>query len=52
MRNTPSPPFKLLILPAVLNDVSPIVTRVISIPDDSEITELHDVILKHAGLAA
>jgi hypothetical protein len=45
MTNTPSPPFKRLILRAVLNDMSPIVARVFSIPDDVEITELHDVFL-------
>jgi hypothetical protein len=41
MINTILIPFKRLILRAVLNDVSPIVARVCSIPDDVEITELH-----------
>jgi len=45
MRNTTPPPFKRLVLRAVLNDVSPIVARVFAIPDDVEITELHDVFL-------
>lgn len=48
MRNT-TPPFKRLILRAVLNDLSPIVARVFSIPDDVEITELHDVFLSMLG---
>jgi hypothetical protein len=38
-----------LILRAVLHDVSPIVARVLSIPDDVEITELHDVFLSMLG---
>ena len=49
MANTPPTPFKRLILRAVLNDVSPIVVRVFSIPDDVEITELHDVFLSMLG---
>jgi len=49
MKNTHSSPFKRLVLRAVLNDVSPIVARVISIPDDMEITELHDVFLSMLG---
>jgi hypothetical protein len=49
MANTLSSPFKRLILRAVLNDVSPIVARVLSIPDDVEITELHDVFLNMLG---
>src|SRR5713226_233678 len=49
MTNTTSTPFKRLILRAVLNDVSPIVARVLSIPDDVEITELHDVFLSMLG---
>jgi hypothetical protein len=49
MKHTRSSPFKRLILRAVLNEVSPIVARVISIPDDVEITELHDVFLSMLG---
>jgi hypothetical protein len=49
MVNTASTPFKRLILRAVLHDVSPIVARVFSIPDDVEITELHDVFLSMLG---
>jgi len=49
MRNAPPTPYKRLILRAVLNDVSPIVARVFSIPDDVEITELHDVFLSMLG---
>lgn len=49
MKHTPSSSFKRLILRAVLNDVSPIVARVFAIPDDVEITELHDVFLSMLG---
>jgi pRiA4b ORF-3-like protein len=49
MKNTPSSPFKRLILRAVLNEVSPIVPRVFSISDDVEITDLHDVFLSILG---
>jgi hypothetical protein len=49
MRKTTSPPFKRLILRAVLNDVSLIVARVFSIPDDVEITDLHHVFLSILG---
>jgi pRiA4b ORF-3-like protein len=49
MTNTPPAPFKRVILRAVLHDVSPIVARVLSIPDDVEITELHDVFLSMLG---
>jgi hypothetical protein len=49
MSNIPPTPFKRLILRAVLNEVSPIVARVFSIPDDMEITELHDVFLSMLG---
>lgn len=41
MTNTPSASFKRLILRAVLNDVSPIVARMLAIPDDLEITDLY-----------
>lgn len=49
MANIPPIPFKRLILRAVLHDVSPIVARVFSIPDDVEMTELHDVFLSMLG---
>jgi Plasmid pRiA4b ORF-3-like protein len=49
MKHTHSSSFKRLVLRAVLNDVSPIVARVISISDDVEITELHDVFLSMLG---
>src|SRR5262244_1618200 len=49
MKNPSPTPFKRLILRAVLNDVSPIVARVFSIPDDVEITALHDVFLSMLG---
>src|SRR5712692_5396164 len=49
MKHITPTPFKRLILCAVLNDVSPIVARVLSIPDDIEITELHDVFLSMLG---
>ncbi len=38
-------PLKRLVLRAVLKDVSPIVARVVSVTDDLEISELHDVFL-------
>jgi hypothetical protein len=38
-----------LVLRAVLNDVSPIVARVLSISDDVEITDLHDIFLRIRG---
>ena len=37
-------PFKRLILQAVLCQVSPMVIRLLSIPDHMELTEFHDVI--------
>src|SRR5262245_49175197 len=49
MKKTLPPPFKRLILRAVLTEVSPIVARVFSIPDDVEITNLHDVFLSMLG---
>jgi hypothetical protein len=36
-------PFKRLILRAVLRDVSPMVARLISVSDDTELSDLHDV---------
>jgi hypothetical protein len=36
-------PFKQLILRAVLRDVSPMVARLISVSDDTELSDLHDV---------
>ncbi len=41
--------FKRIILRAVLNDVSPVVARVISVPDDLEIIELHEVFMSMLG---
>ena len=38
-----------LVLRAVLKEVSPIVARVISLPDDFEISDLHDVFLSMLG---
>ncbi len=49
MSNIPPTPFKRLILRAVLNEASPIVARVFAIPDDMEITKLHDVFLSMLG---
>jgi hypothetical protein len=49
MTNTSPTLFKRLILRAVLNDVSPVVAHVLSIPDDVEITELHIVFLSMLG---
>lgn len=49
MTNTRPSPFKRLILRAVLNGVSPIVARKISIPDGVEITELYEVFLSMLG---
>jgi hypothetical protein len=45
MADTATTPGKRLVLRAVLKDVSPIVARVISVPDDLEISELHTVFL-------
>ena len=36
-------PFKRLILRAVLRDVNPMVARLISVSDDTELSDLHDV---------
>ena len=36
-------PFKRLILRAVLRDVSPMVARLISVSDDTELSDFHDV---------
>ncbi len=49
MRNKTAPSFKRLILRAVLKDVSPIVARVLSIPDDMLVTDLHDVFVSILG---
>ena len=49
MSNTSPPPFKRLILRAVLKEVSPIVARVFAVPDELEITDLHDVFLSLLG---
>jgi hypothetical protein len=42
MTETASAPFKRIILRAILNDVSPIVARVIAVPDNLEISDLHE----------
>ena len=42
-------PFKRIILRAILNDVSPIVARVIAVPDDLEISDLHEAFLSIFG---
>jgi hypothetical protein len=49
MKNTTPSPFKRFVLRAVLNDVSPIVARVLSLPDDVEVAELHDMFLSMLG---
>jgi len=36
-------PFKRLILRAVLRDVNPMVARLISVSDDTELSDLHDL---------
>ncbi len=38
-----TPPFKRLILRAVLRDVSPMVIRLVSVSDQLEVAELHEV---------
>jgi len=35
--------FQRLILRAVLREVSPMVIRVVSVPDDTELTDLHEI---------
>ncbi len=42
-------PFKRLILRAVLRDVSPMVARLISVCDDTELSDLHDVFQQVLG---
>jgi len=42
-------PFKRLILRAVLRDVSPMVARLISVSDDTELSDLHDVFRQVLG---
>jgi hypothetical protein len=42
---------KRIILRAILNDVTPIVARVIAIPDNLEISDLHEVFLSIFGWA-
>jgi hypothetical protein len=44
-------PFKRIILRAMLNDASPIVARVIAVPDDLEISDRHEVFLRIFGWA-
>ena len=46
---TPASGFKHIILCAVLNDVSPIVARVIAVPEDLGIGELHELFLSMLG---
>jgi len=49
MKNPTLTPCKRLILRAALNDVSPIVARLSSIPKDMKVTEFHDVFLCMLG---
>ncbi|HWF60271.1 MAG TPA: hypothetical protein VN666_08165 [Nitrospira sp.] len=49
MAQTSTTPTKRLVLRAVLNDVSPIVARVIAVPDHLEIHDLHEVFLSLLG---
>ena len=51
MTHSISSPFKRLILRTVLHDIGPIVARVLSIPDDVEITKLHDVFLSMRSIS-
>ena len=51
MMDTAVAPFKRIILRAILNDVSPIVARVIAVPDNLEISDLHEVFLSIFGWA-
>jgi hypothetical protein len=52
MTDTASAPCKRIILRAILNDASPIVARVIAVPDDLEISDLHKVFLSIFGWAS
>ena len=49
MAQTSTTPTKRLVLRAVLHDVSPIVARVIVVPDHLEIHELHELFLTLLG---
>lgn len=49
MSHIPDSGFKRITLRAVLNDVSPIVARVIAVPDDLGIDELHELFLSMLG---
>jgi hypothetical protein len=51
MMDTAPTAFKRLILRAVLKDISPIVARVVSVPDDLEIHDLHEIFLSLLGWA-
>jgi hypothetical protein len=51
LTDTASAPFKHIILRAILNDVSPIVARVIAVPNNLEISDLHEVFLSIFGWA-
>jgi hypothetical protein len=42
-RMTAALAFQRLTLRAVLRDVSPMVIRVVSVPDDMELTDLHEI---------
>jgi len=39
----PSAPIKRLIVRAVLREVGPMVIRGVSVPDDTELTDLHEM---------
>jgi hypothetical protein len=49
MMDTALAPFKRIILRAILNDARPIAARVIAVPDDLEISNLHEVFLNICG---
>ena len=44
-------PFKRLILRAVLRGVSPMVARLISMSDETELSDLHDIFQQVVGLS-
>jgi uncharacterized protein YggT (Ycf19 family) len=49
MTDTALVPFKRIILRSILNDVSPLVARVIAVPDDLKISDLHEAFLSICG---
>jgi hypothetical protein len=51
MTDTALAPFKRIILRSALNAVSPIVARVIAVPNNLEISDLHEVFLSIFGWA-